>query len=118
MEELSRLSTIMRVFDVHEKRNKELGIDEMKTEVVGVRIGDTMLVTAPVEPLSELGPVIKSWSPLENTFVIGYANGYMHYGALPETYNNGGYETVECMLAKEWFAVYENAVKEIFEKLK
>lgn len=118
MEELSRIACILRVFEVHENRNKSLGVDKMDTEVVGVRIGDTMLITAPVEPLSELGPVLKSMSPLEKTFVVGYANGFMHYGALPQTYNNGGYETIECMLSKDWFEVYQKAVTEIFENLK
>lgn len=118
MEELSRISSILRVLHNHEKRNTELGIDEMKTEVVGVKINDVMLITAPVEPLSEIGPAIKALSPCEDTFVIGFANGYMHYGALPETYNNGGYETIECMLSDKWYDIYKNAVVEIFDSLK
>ena len=50
-------------------------------------------------------------------FFVGYANGYMHYGAPEDCYNNGGYETIECMLDSGWLTEYEGAVKEILEEL-
>lgn len=118
MEELSRISSILRVLYNHETRNKSLNVDEMKTEVVGIKIGDTVLITAPVEPLSEIGPAVRKLSSFKNTFVVGYANGFMHYGALPETYNNGGYETIECMLSEKWYDIYKDAVNQIISELK
>ena len=118
MEELSRISSILRVLYNHETRNKSLNVDEMKTEVVGIKIGDTVLITAPVEPLSEIGPAVRELSSFKNTFVVGYANGFMHYGALPETYNNGGYETIECMLSEKWYDIYKDAVNQIMSELK
>jgi hypothetical protein len=41
----------------------------------------------------------------------------MHYGAPAHSYNNGGYETIECMLAEGWQEIYENAAAEVISKL-
>lgn len=117
MEELSKIASTLTVLNWHKERNRSLNTDFINTEVVGVKLGDTLLITAPVEPLSEIGLKIKSLSPLEKTFILGYSNGFFHYGALPETYNNGGYETVECMLSEGWFEIYKNAVLEIIDEI-
>lgn len=39
------------------------------------------------------------------------------YSVPAEVYNNGGYETVECMLGSGWQAEYETAVKSILQEL-
>jgi len=118
MEKLSKLATTLETLEWHEKYNKSYNDSDVETEVVGVKIGKALLITAPVEPLSEIGRRVRGFSPYECTFVLGYSNGYCHYGAPSEIYNNGGYETIECMLSPDWEGIYENAVKDIIEKLK
>ena len=117
MEELCRNVSTLSTLLWHQRHNAAFNSDTLPSEVTGVKIGDTLLITAPVEPLSEISQAITKLSPIEKTLVLGYSNGYFHYGALPETYNNGGYETVECMLAEGWYDVYKSAALEIFDNL-
>ena len=117
MESLSKLNSTLQTLDWHEKYNASSGETHIRGEVAGLRLGDAFFVTAPVEPLSAIGRQIKGLCK-QQLFFIGYANGYMHYGAPAEVYNNGGYETIECMLGPGWQAEYEAAVKTLLEKLK
>ena len=117
MERLSWIATTLETLEWHEKRNAGFVGGEVKSEVVGVKLGDCVLISAPVEPLSEIGRRVKTFSTAKNTFLIGYANGFLHYGAPKEAYNNGGYETIECMLSSEWEIIYETATQEIFKEL-
>ena len=117
MERLSWIATTLETLEWHEQRNERLGGATVASEVVGVKVGDCVLISAPVEPLSEIGRRVKTFSTAKNTFLLGYANGFLHYGAPQQAYNNGGYETIECMLASEWEDIYEGVVKEIFNDL-
>lgn len=116
MEELSKLATTLETLQWHEDHNAASGQTHIRGEVAGLRLGDALFVTAPVEPLSAVGRRIKSLTERQ-LFFVGYANGYMHYGAPEDCYNNGGYETIECMLDSGWLTEYEGAVKEILEEL-
>ena len=116
MEQLSRLATTLETLKWHENYNAASGQSHIAGEVAALRLGDALFVTAPVEPLSAIGRRIKSFSE-KQVFFIGYANGYMHYGAPAEAYNNGGYETIECLLGSGWQAVYEDAVRELMADL-
>jgi len=116
MERLSKLATTLETLQWHEDHNAASGQTHIRGEVAGLRLGDALFVTAPVEPLSAVGRRIKSLTERQ-LFFIGYANGYMHYGAPEDCYNNGGYETIECMLDSGWLTEYEGAVKEILEEL-
>jgi len=116
MERLSKLATTLETLQWHEDYNAASGQSHIRGEVAGLRLGEAVFLTAPVEPLSAIGRRIRSFTDRQ-LFFIGYANGYMHYGAPAESYNNGGYETIECMLAPGWQTEYEEAVKEILEEL-
>lgn len=116
MEKLSKLATTLETLKWHEDYNAASGESTIRGEVVGLRLGDALLVTAPVEPLSVIGKRVKSFSKRQ-VFLVGYANGYMHYGAPADCYNNGGYETIECMLGPGWQEEYEKAVKQILLEL-
>ena len=118
MERLSKICSTLYTMSWHDKYNASYDYKDVDSEVLGIRMGDALLLSAPVEPVSETGRRIRALSPLEKTFVVGYANGYMHYGSPEELYENGGYETIECMLSKDWYKIYEGALKEIFEDLK
>ena len=116
MERLSWLSTTLETLAWHEKRNTNIGT-EIESEIVGIKIGDCVLISAPVEPLSALGTRMREYAVSKKTFLIGYANGFLHYGAPPEVYNNGGYETIECMLAPTWLDIYEKAAPSVVNEL-
>ena len=64
-------------------------------ELQGLRLGDALLVTTPGETFVEIGLAIKAASPLPNTFVLGYANGYSGYFPTAAAFAEGGYEP-EC----------------------
>lgn len=116
MEELSKLATTLETLKWHENHNAASGQTHVRGEVAGLRLGDAVFVTAPVEPLSVVGYSVRKLTDRQ-LFFIGYANGYMHYGAPEEYYNNGGYETIECMLGPGWLKAYEEVVKELLEEL-
>jgi len=115
MEKLSKLTDTLQTLKWHEDYNAASGELTAAAEVAALQLGEKILLTAPVEPLSAIGRQIKALSP--NIMLIGYANGYLHYGAPAEAYNNGGYETIECMLGAGWQAVYEAAVGELLAQL-
>lgn len=60
--------------------------------IQSMRIGETVLVSAPVEPFAELADEIKKRSRAPNTIFSGFSNG--HYAYLPTdmAYEEGGYE--------------------------
>jgi hypothetical protein len=60
--------------------------------IQSMRIGETVLVSAPVEPFVELAIAIKQRSGTPNTIFSGFSNG--HYAYLPTdmAYEEGGYE--------------------------
>ena len=60
--------------------------------IQSMRIGESVLVCAPVEPFAELADEIKKRSSAPNTIFSGFSNG--HYAYLPTdmAYEEGGYE--------------------------
>jgi hypothetical protein len=117
MEKLAKIQDTITTLKWHKKHNDNSGESTAKADIFGIKLGDCVLITAPVEALTEIGRNVKSKSPYEKTFIAAFSNGYMHYGAPAHTYNNGGYETTECMLAEGWQEIYENAAAEIISKL-
>jgi len=57
-----------------------------------LRIGDIVLVGLGVEAFYETGEEIKSNSPWENTFVLGYTNGTIMYLPRKEDFPEGGWK--------------------------
>jgi len=91
--------------------------DPIKAEVMGLRIGDFVLVTFSGELFSQIGLNIKKSSPFKNTFVAGYTNGSVGYSPTPEAYNGDAYEGSLSRLAPEWQDIFETKVLEILTKL-
>jgi hypothetical protein len=60
--------------------------------IQSMRIGDTVLVSAPVEPFAELAEEIKSRSNARNTVFSGFSNGHYAYLTTDMAYEEGGYE--------------------------
>ncbi|MEI6424073.1 MAG: hypothetical protein WCP55_17795, partial [Lentisphaerota bacterium] len=86
-------------------------------EVMGIKIGDCVIISSPAEMLVEVGLNVKKASPYKHTFMAAYSNGYLHYGAPAADYDKGGYEVTECLLAPEWQEIYEWKASEIIRKL-
>jgi hypothetical protein len=117
MERLTRIRENIDTLHKHQRLISEMKNTTVTAEVQGIRIGDFVLITAPIEVLTEVSLNIKKSSPHKHTFVAGFTNGYLHYGAPASYYDKGGYEVTECLLAPQWQAVFEGAVKEMLAQL-
>lgn len=119
MEELTRLQTNLALLKKHHAANAAAGKRTVDVEVVGVRIGDFVLVTFPGELTVRIGLNLKKASPHPNTFVAGYTNGYIYYAPTAEQLRNvgGAQEDSDCILAPEWQEIFENKALQILGKL-
>jgi hypothetical protein len=119
MEELTRLHTNLDLLRKHQASNSAAGKRTIDVEILGVRIGDFVLVTFPGEPSVQIGLNIKRMSPHELTFIAGYTNGYIYYAPTAEQLRNVGcaQEDSDCILAPEWQQLYEDRVAELLKKL-
>ena len=57
-----------------------------------MRIGETVLVSIPVEPFAELADSVKKRSGIKNTVCSGFSNGHINYLATDQAFEEGGYE--------------------------
>jgi hypothetical protein len=119
MEELTRVQTNLALLEKHQADNVSAGGKTIAVEVLGLRIGDFVLVTFPGELTVQIGLNIKKASPHEFTFVAGYSNGYIYYAPTAEQLKNvgGAQEDSDCLLAPEWQLLFENTVAEMLKKL-
>ncbi|MBC8230465.1 hypothetical protein H8E77_13035 [bacterium] len=119
MEELTRIQTNLALLRKHQANSVAAGKPTIDMEVLGVRIGDFVLVTFPGEPSVQVGLNIKQRSPYERTFVAGYTNGYIYYAPTAEQLRNvgGAQEDSDCLLAPEWQRIYEERANEIIRRL-
>ncbi len=116
MERLTRLGAELETLKWHRERVLRLG-REQHAEVIGVRLGDKILLSAPIEPLTSVGKKLKSLYG-DSVVLLAYSNGYLHYGATQDKYETGAYETRECDLSPEWQKAYFDAVDTIIERLR
>jgi len=94
-------------------------VGSIDVELLGLRIGDFVLVTFPGELSVQIGLNIKKKSPHERTFVAAYTNGYIYYAPTAEQLKNvgGAQEDSDCLLAPQWQKLYEDKVAEMLNKL-
>ena len=118
MERLSYIAAALGTYAWHEEYNRKSGKADIEGEMAGLAFDDTAILAMPVEPLSETGRETRALSPFAHTFVAGYSNGYMHYGAPASEYGNGRYETIECFLGPGWEKVMLDSARRIFRALK
>ena len=87
--------------------------------MLGLRIGEFVLLTFPGELSVQIGLNIKKMSPHEFTFVAGYTNGYIYYAPTAEQLRNvgGAQEDSDCLLAPEWQKLYEEKMDALLRKL-
>ena len=119
MEQLTRLQTNLRLLKKHQASFLAAGKRTVDVELVGLRIGDFVLITFPGELTVQIGLNIKQSSPHEQTFVAGYTNGYIYYSPTAEQLANvgGAQEDSDCILAPEWQELFEGKVAQMLEEL-
>lgn len=117
MEKLAQIQEDREMLKLRQKEITDRGGKSLSIEVLGLRIGNFILVTFPGEAFARVGLDIKNSSPHENTFMACYTNGYIHYGPTAESYEEGGYEVMNCILAPEWQKIYEKKIISLIKKL-
>jgi hypothetical protein len=119
MEQLTRLQTNMRLLNRHQASMVASGKRTISVEMLGIRIGDFVLVTFPGELTVRIGLNIKKASPHPHTFVAGYTNGYIYYTPTAEQLRNVGYaqEDSDCLVAPEWQKQFEDKIAEMLKQL-
>lgn len=119
MEQLTRNNANLALLKKHQADNLAAAKRAIDVEIMGVRIGDFVLVTFPGELTVPIGLGIKERSPHKPTFVAGYTNGYIYYCPTAQQLANVGHaqEDSDCILAPEWQALFEAKVAEILKRL-
>jgi hypothetical protein len=119
MEELTRVQENLSLLRMHQAQNAAAGKKTLTAELLGLRVGDFVLVTFPGELTVQIGLNIKKRSPHEKTFVAGYTNGYIYYAPTDEQLRNSGcaQEDCDCLLAPGWQMPFENKAAEILRRL-
>jgi len=119
MERLTRVQANLSLLRMHHAQNVAAGSDTLRVEMVGLRIGDFVLITFPGELSVEIGLGIKQRSPHPLTFVAGVTNGYIYYSPTAEQLKNrgGAQEDSDCYLAPEWQALFEAKAADMLGRL-
>lgn len=117
MERMARNEEKIATLEKQQEVIEVLGSASVPAEIQGLRIGDAVFITAPMEILSETGLHLRKMSPFRNTFLASLSNGYLHYAPPASYYERGGYESTECFLDPEWETIFTDATGRIFAKL-
>lgn len=117
MEEMTRNELKISMLTKHQEVIESIGTPTIPAEIRALKIGDGVLVSGPMEMLTQVGLNVKQMSPFAHTCVVALTNGYMHYAAPASYYPRGGYEVNECLLAPEWEELFYGAVRELFAEL-
>lgn len=119
MEELTRVQTNLALLKKRHAQNVSAERDTLDAEVVGLRVGDFVLITFSGELSVEIGLQIKRHSPHVHTFVAGVTNGYIYYTPTAEQLKNrgGAQEDSDCLVAPEWQLLFEACVADVLARL-
>jgi len=119
MERLTRTKVNVDLLKMHQARNAAAGECEIQVEVVGLRVGEFVLIAFPGELSVEIGLHLKETSPHLRTFVAGVSNGYIYYTPTAEQLQNrgGAQEDSDCLVAPEWQARFQDKAMEILQRL-
>ena len=95
------------------------GKPTIDAEVLGLRIGDFVLVSFTGELSVQIGLNIKKASPHKFTFIAPYSNGYIYYAPTAEQLKNlgGAQEDSDCLLSPEWQMILESKVADMLRRL-
>ena len=120
MENLTRIQTNLALLKMHQAQNEKADFKDLEVEMLGLRVGEFLMVTFPGELTVAHGLKIKKASPVKHTFVAGYTNGYIYYAPTEDQLKNVGWaqEDSDCILAPGWQKLFEAKAMSIIEKLK
>jgi neutral ceramidase len=85
-----------------------------------LRLGDTMLLLLPGEPIVELGAQIEAMAHrngVSNAWVVGLSGGHMGYLTTPAEYDQGGYEAWMTFFGRDTGVVVTGALEAALRKL-
>jgi len=119
MEQLTRVTTNLRLLNLHQKQMLAAGRRTLDVELVAIRVGNFVMLTFPGELTVQIGLNLKSASPHKDTFIAGYTNGYIYYAPTAEQLLNvgGAQEDSDCLLAPEWQDIFETKAVEMLSKI-
>lgn len=119
MEELTRIQTTLAQLRKHRAANAAAATLTIEAEMLGLRVGDFVLLTFPGELSVQVGLNVKKRSPHKLTFIAGYSNGYIYYAPTADQLANPGaaQEDCDCILAPEWQRMFETKAAEMLKKL-
>jgi len=119
MEEITQLKTNLDLLKKHKLKVAEFNSKYISVELFGIRIDNMKLVTFPGEISVEIGIDMKSRNG-DDTYIVGYTNGYIYYTPTPEQKKNIGFAQEDCesIVAPEWRAVFDQASDSIVNRLK
>jgi len=116
---LTRVNTNLALLRKHQADFLAAKKKTIAVELLGLRIGDFVLLTFPGELTVQIGLNIKKEAPEDLTFVAGYTNGYIYYAPTAEQLRNvgGAQEDSDCLLAPPWQELYEKKAAEMLRQL-
>ena len=119
MEDITRIETNLRLLRKHQANNVKAGKRTIDVEVMGLRVGDFVMVTFPGEVVCQVGLNIKKASKHKHTFVAAYTNGYIYYCPTAEQMKSAGaaQEDSECLLGPEWQKTWETRASKLIAEL-
>ncbi len=120
MEELTRVQTNLALLRKHQAELVAAGKRTVEVNITAAQIGPMALVTFPGELTVQIGLNIQKSSPLSNTCVAGYSNGYIYYAPTAEQLQNPGSAQEDCdsILAAPWQQLFEARAAEMLESLR
>ncbi|NKB71741.1 MAG: hypothetical protein GKR89_32095 [Candidatus Latescibacteria bacterium] len=120
MEQLTRIQANLNLLRNHQVRYNAASEKTITVEVMGLRIGDFVLVSFPGELSVQIGLGIKQRSPHPFTFVAGVTNGYIYYTPTVEQLANrgGAQEDSDCLVAPQWQSLFEDKVAQVLAALR
>lgn len=93
LDEIKKAAFPAKRATIHKRLSEIFGTGGTKPVPIQIiRLGNTALVSIPVEPFAEIGYQVKNSSPADWTLFSGYSNGYYGYMPMKENYPEGGYE--------------------------
>jgi hypothetical protein len=101
---------------MHQAKTPVMNSIELELQVI--RIGHCALLTFPGELFVEIGLNIKKRSPFEQTYILGYTNGYVGYLPTVLAFQEGGYEAVSSRFAPESARVVEHESVDLLQSFK
>ena len=119
MEQLTRLNVNLALLKKHLAQNRAAEKRTLDAEIVGLRIGDFVMVTFPGELSVEIGLNLQKVTPHPLTCVAGYTNGYIYYLPTASQRGNTGYaqEDCDCLVAPEWQKIFETKALAVLKTL-